>query len=794
MTKPQFVHLHNHSEYSLFDGMLRFTNNYGGASEFMLELAKQKDAAMAITDHCNMYGAMEFYFTAKKLGIKPIIGCEVYVQRTPIADKSEGSRRGAGHLVLLASGLEGYSNLCRIVSKSVLEGFNHGPKVDLELLAAHSKGLICLSGCKLGQIPRACAQGRTEEALTMAKKHMEIFGKNNFYLELIDDGMPEQAAATKGLLEISKKLELPVVATNDCHYWKAEDWEAQDVKLCIRYGSRIDAPKRYRLSGHEYYFKSPEQMCKLFAHTPEAIKNTLAIAERCNIEIPVKPRFPEFRMKGGTDARLKALCLEAAGKKPTPEHKKRLDYELKEVKAAGFAQYFLIIADIVKQARAQGIPVGPGRGASSGMLINYLLGITRIDPLEYGLFSERFLNSGRQTMPDLDIDFGDSGRAKVMEYVRQKYGANNVANVITYGTLHAKATVRYVGRAMNATLADIAAISIHIPDFQKHLDTVPEIKTHLKNAKRKKIYEIALKLTGQRHLTGVHAAGVFIAPGPAADFVPLTNINSKKAVMTQYDGNTLSKLGFMKVDFLGLRALDIIKAAVGSIKTHGFELEKIPLDDLKTWTLISAGLTDGILQLESEGIKKYLVAAKPGRLEDLGAIVALYRPGPIENKMMDRYIESKNSSEKPAYTHTLLAPILSGTYGVYVYQEQIMAIAIEVGGFTPREADDFRRIMGKKQQPEMDELRKKFIAAARKKKIAATTIEAIFSELSAFAGCGFNKSHSIAYSLISYQQAYLKANYPQEFMTALLENEKKREYSEYYNKYLHEARRIGVKV
>ena len=797
MKKQNFVHLHNHSEYSLFDGMLRFSDNIGRPSDFMLELAKQKGAAMAITDHGNMYGAMDFYFTAQKLGIKPIIGCEVYIQRTPITDKSEGSHKGAGHLVLLASDLEGYSNLCRIVSRSALEGFNHGPKVDLELLAAHSKGLICLSGCIAGQIARACSQGRTEEALTMAKRHIEIFGKNNFYLELMDNGMPEQAVALKGLLEISKKLKLPVVATNDCHYWKAEDWEAHDVKLCLNTGSLLDDPKRFRFSGHEYYFKSPEQMSKLFAHTPEAIKNTLVIAERCNVKIPVKPRFPEFKVKGGADAHLKALCVKAAGKKPSPEYIKRLDYELKEVKAAGFAPYFLIVADIVKQARAQGVPVGPGRGASSGLLINYLLGITRIDPLLNGLFFERFFSSGSQTMPDLDIDFGDTGRASVMDYVRRKYGANNVANVITYGTFRGKGALRDVGRVMNISQEEVAAITRLIPDFQKlHtvMETVPEIKTHLRDARIKNMLEIALELEGQRCMTGVHAAGVFIAPGPAASFVPLTNINSKRIVTTQYDGKTLSKLGFMKLDFLGLRSLDITKAAVGRIKTRGFDLEKIPLDDLRTWTLISHGLTNGVFQLESEGIKKSLVAAKPGRLQDLSSLIALYRPGPMQTGLTDRFIELKNDPEKQEYAHPLLAPILKDTYGVYVYQEQVMAIAIEVGGFTPWEANDFRRIMGKKQQPEMEQMRKKFIAGARKKKIAAKTAESIFGQLEAFACYGFNKSHSVAYALIGYQQAYLKANYPQEFMTALLESEKNREYSDYYDKYLDEARRIGVKI
>ena len=796
MKKQNFVHLHNHSEYSLFDGLLRFTDNTGRPSDFMLELAKQKGAAMAITDHGNMYGVMDFYFTAEKLGIKPIIGCEVYVQRTPIADKSEGSHKGAGHLVLLASDLQGYSNLCQIVSKSFLKGFNHGPKVDLELLAMHNKGLICLSGCIAGQISRACSQGRNEEALALAKKHIEIFGKNNFYLELMDNGMPEQATAMQGLLEISKKLKLPVVATNDCHYWKAEDWEAHDVKLCINTSSRIDDPKRFRFSGHEYYFKSPEQMSKLFAHTPEAIKNTLVISERCNVKIPVKPQFPEFKAKGGADAHLKALCVKAAGKKPSPEYKKRLDYELKEVKATGFAPYFLIVADIVKQARAQGIPVGPGRGTSSGLLINYLLGITRIDPLVYGLFLERFLNRGSQAMPDLDIDFGDSGRASVMEYVRQKYGANNVANIITYGTIKAKAAVRDVGRVMNVPLEDVAAIARLIPDFQtlhSVMETVPDIKKHQKDPKIKKMFEIAMKLEGLRHLTGVHAAGVLIAPGPAANFVPLTNSNPKRIITTQYDGNTLPKLGFMKLDFLGLRNLDIIKAAVGRIKTRGFDLEKIPLDDLKTWTLISHGLTNGIFQLESEGFKKYLVAAKPGRLEDLSALAALYRPGPIETGLTDRFIELKNIPEKQEYIHPLLVPILKDTYGVYVYQEQVMSVAMEVAGFTPWEANDFRRIMGKKQQPEMDKMRKRFIAGAKSKKIEAKTTEAIFSQLLVFAGYGFNKSHSIAYSLIGYQQAYLKANYPQEFMTALLESEKNREYSN-YDKYLDEARRIGVNI
>ncbi|MBI4801562.1 MAG: DNA polymerase III subunit alpha [Elusimicrobia bacterium] len=799
MPETGFVHLHNHSEYSLFDGLLRFTDNYGRPSGFMLELAGQKNPALALTDHGNMYGVPDFYFTAVKLGIKPLIGCEVCVQRTPIKDKSEGSHKGAGHLTLLAADSAGYSNLCRLVSRSFLEGFNHGPKTDLELLAAHSRGLICLSGCAAGQLPLLCSQGRSEEALGSAEKYAGIFGKNNFYLELMDNGLPAQAAAVKGLLEISKKLKLPVVATNNCHYWKPGDWEAHDAKLALNTRSLIDDARRFRFTGREYYFKSPEAMARLFAHAPAALRNTLAIAERCDVKLPAgKPRLPEFSVKGGADAHLKTLCSRGLAdriRRPGTEYKKRLEWELKTVKEAGLATCFLIAADLLKHLRAKGVAAGPGRGSAPGSLINYALGITGIDPLPAGLLFERFFSRESGCLPDADLE--DGGREKALAYLRGKYGAESVTEIITFGRRSGRKLVWDLGAALGMSKEAISKLHRLLPKTggSPEIPGLPGIKELCADPEIKKLAELADGLTGTKTNTGAYSAGVFIAPGAAADFVPLANCNRKRVVTTQYDGAALTKLGFMKIDLLNLRAIGINKAAAGRVKTRGFNLEKIPPDDVKAWTLVSHGLTTGIFQLESEELKKYLVQLQPGRLEDLAALVTLYRPGPIQSGLMDLFIERRKGRKDIVYPHPLLEPLLKETCGLFIYQEQVMSAAEKLAGFNPWEAKDFCRILGKKRQPELDEARELFIAGAKKRKTARKDAEAVFAQLAASGSYVFNKSHSLAHTLISYQQAWLKANYPQEFMTALLESEKPRdaEHSN-YALYLAEARKIGVKI
>lgn len=800
MKKQEFVHLHNHTEYSLFDGLLRIRDNEGRPSGLLLELGGRKNAAMAITDHGNMYGAMEFYFAAREAGVKPIIGCEVYVQRTPVSDKSEGSHKGAGHLTLLAADPDGYANLCRLVSKSYLEGFNHGPKVDLDLLDKHSKGLICLSGCIAGFISRALSLGKTEEALAQAAKHAAIFGKGNFYLELMDNGMPEQAAAMKGLLEIAKKLKLPVVATNDCHYWKAEDWEAQDAKLCLSTKSFIADPQRFRFSGREYYFKSPEAMAKLFSHTPEALKNTLAIAERCDVKIQEgKPRLPGFG--GDPDARLKALAvkgLAARVPKAGAEYKKRLEWELKTVKEAGIAPYFLIPADLVKHLRAQDAPVGPGRGPSAGSLLNYALGITGIDPIPAGLLFECFFNPERQVMPALEIDLGEEGRKLAVERLRKQLSPEAVAGVASFARFKARSLIWNVGAALAADKSDIAALQRLIPfDFgtSSGLARLQGVKELCAAPRMKKLLELTDQLCGLVTTSGFHSAGLMLAPGDAAGFVPLSNANPKREVTTQYDSRALVRLGFMKLDLLTLSALDVEKAAAGRIKTRAFDLEKVPLDDVKTWTLISHGLTTGVFQLESEGIKKLLVQSQPTQLEDLAALIALFRPGPMHNGMTETFVARK-TRKSPVYPHPLLEPVLKETYGLFIYQKQAAAAAEALARFSPWEADGLRCTLAKKDQAAVDQARKKFIAGAKKNKLPAKEADKLFALLAVSAGYGYHKSQALSYALLAYRAAYLKANYPQEYMTALLQVEKSRgpEHASKYGEYLAEAGHIGVKI
>ncbi len=640
-----------------------------------------------------------------------------------------------------------------------------------------------------------------DEALAQAAKHAAIFGKNNFYLELMDNGMPEQAAALKGQLELAKKLKLPVAATNDCHYWRAQDWEAHDAKLCLGTKSFITDPNRFSFTGREYYFKSPEAMAKLFSHTPDAVKNTLAIAERCNLKIPEgKPRLPEFK-KGGGDAQLKALAvkgLAARISKPGAEYKKRLDWELATVKEAGLAPYFLISADLVKYLRSEDLPVGPGRGPSAGSLLNYALGITGVDPIPAGLLFERFFNPGRQMMPSLDIDLGEEARKKALERLGKQLSPEAVAGVAAFGRYKARNLIWNIGAALNADKQYVAALQRLIPhDFGTGtgLNRLPGVKELCAEPRLKKLVELTDQLSGLVTTSGFHSAGLMLAPGDAADFVPLSNANPKREVTTQYDSRALARLGFMKLDLLTLAALDIEKAAAGRIKTRGFDVEKIPQDDMKTWTLISHGLTTGVFQLETEGFKKMLVHAQPGRLEDLAALIALFRPGPMHNGMTETFIVRKTKKDAP-YAHALLEPILKETYGLFIYQEQATLAAQALAGYTPWEADLLRRALGKKEQTEVDLARKKFIAGAKKKKITAKAAGELFALLSVSAAYGYNKSHALCYALLGYRAAYLKANYPQEYMTALLDAEKSKgpDHAAKYNEYLSEARHIGVKI
>ncbi len=774
------------------DGMLRITDGDGKPSGFLKGLAEKKVPALAFTDHGNMYGAMEFYFTASATGIRPIIGCEVYTAKGSrlLKDKTS-SRRDNGHLTVLAQNQTGYQNLLKLVSNSFLEGFYHDPRIDMETLARYHEGLVVLSGCLKSHVARACALGEIDEAVKIASEYSAIMGKGNYFLELMDHGIPEETAALKGLLEVARRTGLPLVATNDCHYQKKEDWEAHDVHICISTGSLMDDPDRMKMPTHELYFKSPEEMIQLFSHTPEAVKNTLSIAEMCNLKIESgKLYLPDFEIPAEYREKyspedsqfeyLKALCaqgLEVKLGRVSDEYKKRMEYELGVIRRMGFSSYFLIVMDFIQYSRAHGVPVGPGRGSGAGSLVAFALDITRVDPITNGLLFERFLNPDRKSMPDLDIDFSDSGRESIVEYVRRKYGVNNVANIITYGTIKSKTAVRDVGRVMSIPLTDISAIAKLIPDGEtlyKAIETVPDIKDYEKDPKIKKMFEIALKIEGLRRQTGVHAAGVLITKEQLTNYVPLSNRNNKDVITTQYDGNMVAKLGLLKVDFLGLRTLTIIETASELIRAgreKDFDIYKIPLDDKKTYDLLCDGRTTGVFQLESEGMKKLIKGLKPSQFSDIAALVALYRPGPIQSGMLELFVERKHGRKKIVYDHPVLEPIMKDTYGTMVYQEQVMEISKKLALFTPGEADSLRKAMGKKKPEEMEIMRTKFTDGAKKNDIALKLSTKIFDQMLQFAGYGFNKSHSVAYALVAYQTAWLKANYPVEFMCALLTSE-----------------------
>ena len=792
---PEFIHLHNHSEYSLLDGMLRISDGHGGPSDFLKSLAVHPGNALAITDHGNMYGAMDFYFMANAAGLKPIIGCECYVAKGSRKDRDKTTgRRDNGHMTVLARNDVGYRNLMKLVSNAFLEGFYHDPRIDSESLAKHAEGLICLSGCLKSHIARACAEGRLDEAQKIAMEYQDILGKGNFYLELMDHGIPEEIAAMAGLLEVAKRTGIPLVATNDCHYQKKEDWEAHEAHVCISTGKTLDDPDRMKQTQHELYYKSPDEMIKLFSHTPEAIKNTLAIAEKCSIKIDTKtlhlPAFdipPEFKVKypeEGDFHYLKELC-DAGLKQKVPnagdDYRKRLEFELDTIRKMGFSSYFLIVRDFIQYGRSIGVPVGPGRGSGAGALVAYTLDITRVDPLPNSLLFERFLNPGRKSMPDLDIDFSDDGREKVVQYVREKYGAARVANIITYGTIKAKSAVRDVGRVMGIPLAEVNAIAKLVPSdlgttLYKALNEVNELKEYQRDPKIKKMFDIALKVEGLRRQTGVHAAGVVISKDDITDYVPLANRNNKDVITTQYDGNVLGTLGMLKVDFLGLRTLTIIETASEFIRKlpgkENFDIYSAPADDKKTFDLLCEGKTTGVFQLESEGMKKLVKGLKPTAFSDIAALVALYRPGPIESGMLEMFVDRKHGRKKIVYDHPLLEPILKDTYGTMVYQEQVMEISKSLAKFTPSEADDFRKAMGKKKLDAMEKLRVKFVAQAKEHHDISNKLSTkIFDDMAKFAGYGFNKSHSVAYALVAYHTAWLKANYPVEFMAALLTSE-----------------------
>lgn len=787
----EFVHLHNHSEYSLLDGMLRITDLDGKPSEF-LKKAAQNFKAIAITDHGNMYGAIDFYNNAHKVGIKPIIGCELYITTGPRTDKNKDSKYEYGHITALVENETGYKNLIEMLSLANIEGFYRHPRIDFELLEKYKEGIIFLSGCLKSLVAYPCSKNEMDKAVNMAAKFKDILGPENFYLEIMDHGIEEERIALKNLIEVSKKTGLGLVATNDCHYEKKEDWFAHDVHICIATNSTLDDPNRLKMNTQELYFKSAQEMVSLFRDFPEAIKNTVEIASKCNLKIEKgKIYLPEFSvpdeyMKKAENNKfeaqylyLKDLCYKNLSLRFNPldeKYIKRLEFELGVIHKMGFASYFLIVMDFIKYARDNGIPVGPGRGSGAGSLVAYALDITRIDPLKHDLLFERFLNPERKSMPDLDIDFSDSGRELVIDYVRRKYGSDNVAHIITYGSIMAKTAIKDVGRVLNFPAAEMNSITKFIPTgvtLNQALNEIEEIKNaYKKGGKYKQLFDVALKIEGLRRHTGIHAAGVLITAKPVMKYVPMAVRDNIKT--TQYDGNILTELGLLKVDFLGLRTLTVIEETVKLIRERhdkNFNINNIPLDDENTFNLLRHGKTVGVFQLESDGMQKLVRNLKPTVFADISALVALYRPGPLQSGMVESFVKRKHGKEKIVYDHPLLEEILRDTYGNIVYQEQVMEIAKKLAGFTPAEADGLRKAMGKKIFEEMEKAREHFMSGCEKNSVVKKIANKIFDQMVEFAKYGFNKSHSVAYATISYQTAYLKANYPLEFMASLLTSE-----------------------
>jgi DNA polymerase-3 subunit alpha len=789
MRHANFVHLHLHSQYSLLDGAIRLDDLFQKAQEFRMP-------ALALTDHGSMFGTLEFYQRALRAGIKPIIGCEVYVAPGSRFDKSsQGISEASFHLILLAKNLTGYRNLLKLVTAGYFEGFYYRPRVDKELLRTHHEGLIALSACLRGEIPHYLLQGEWQKALQAADEFRSIFSDRRFYLELQENRIPEQSKVNAGLLAIARELTLPLVATNDCHYLRKEDAEAHEVLLCIQTGKTLRDTDRLKFSTNEFFFRSAEEMETLFAPYPEAISNSIEIAERCNLELKLHElEFPQFQVPEGEtldsylekmafrglEERLAAIKRRAGGRTIAEDfYRQRLQKELGMIKSMGFAGYFLIVADFIRYAKSKKIPVGPGRGSGAGSLAAYALGITEIDPLAHGLLFERFLNPERVSPPDIDIDFCIKGREEVIRYVREKYGADHVAQIITYGTLQARAVIRDVGRVLDMPYAEVDRIAKMVPKtlnitLEEALEQEPRLQELAqRNPQVKKLLSLAQALEGLPRHVSTHAAGVVISSKPLVEMVPLYR-GSQNEVVTQYPMKELEAVGLIKFDFLGLKTLTMMEDVVQRVKASrhiDVDILQLPLDDPATYRLLSSGDTSGVFQLESSGMRDLVVRLAPERFEDLIALLALYRPGPLKSGMVDDFIKRKQGKVPISYDIPELKGILEETYGVIVYQEQVMKIATLLANFSLASADILRRAMGKKKPEEMAMQKKHFLEGAQKNKIPAKKAEKLFDLMAKFAEYGFNKSHSAAYALVAYQTAYLKAHYPEEFMAGLLSSE-----------------------
>jgi len=774
-----FVHLHTHSEFSLLDGAARIP-------ELVARAAATGQPAIAVTDHGVLYGAVELYTEATAAGVKPIVGCEVYMAPRSHRDKEGRADRDPNHLVLLARDATGYSNLVALSTIAHLEGFYYKPRIDKELLAAHSEGLICLSGCVGGELPQAILSGDLDAAERVARQHAEILGPDNYFLELQDHGMTEETAVREGLLEIARRTGLPLICTNDSHYIHASDAEAHDILLCLQTGSRRDDERRLRFHGPQFYVASGEEMRRRFAAYGEAASNTLAVAARCDWKLELGlhhlPAYSPIPEGLDADSYLAELCerglAERYGGDPSREARDRLAMELDVIHQTGFSAYFLIVWDLIRAARCDGVVVGPGRGSAAGSLVSYVLRITNVDPLRYGLIFERFLNLERREMPDIDIDFDDRRRDRVIQYVTGKYGQDRVAQIITFGTMAARAAIRDVGRVLDVPLPDVDRLAKLVPaslgiTLDRALAEARDLRDLYDGEPwAHSVIDIARRLEGICRNASTHAAGVVIGAEPLASIVPLARATSgNEGVVTQFDMKGVSKIGLLKIDFLGLSNLTVIQEAVENVeKVRGvrLDIDSIPLDDPATYELLGKADTHGVFQLEATLGKRILIDMQPRSLEDLAAANALIRPGPLEGGVVDLYIKRRRGEELITYLRPEMEPILAETFGTMIYQDQVMQIASAVAGYSLGEADVLRSAMGKKDQEKMAHQREKFLAGAAARGVAEGTAAALFDLIAHFAGYGFGKAHAYCYGLIGYQTAYLKANHPLEFMAALL--------------------------
>lgn len=805
MAFSKFVHLHVHSHYSLLDG--------AAPVKAIVEAAKQFNMpAVCITDHGNMFAAIELYQSAIKKGLKPIFGFEAYL--TPKSRTLRDHNLPLYHLVLLAKNHKGYENLLKLSSIGYTEGFYYKPRVDFESLEKYSEGIIALGACLAGEIPRALVKEDREAAITAIKRYQRIFGRENFYVELQNHGIPEQIKILRSLVEVARECGAPIVATNDSHYVKPEDWETQDALLALGTNKTLDDAARFRFPSHEFYYKSPQEMESLFAEWPDSIENTIKIADRCNVQIKMgESILPKFELpEGMTDASyLRQLCMEGMkrryGDNPSKDVIERYEFEVATIEKMGYPAYFLIVWDFINEARKMGIPVGPGRGSAAGSIVSYLLGITDICPMKYDLLFERFLNPERISMPDIDVDFSDDGRGKVIEYVQKKYGIKRVSQIITFNFMLAKMAIRDMGRVLGMPLARVNEIAKLVPEkpgthLKSCLSEIPELKDIWENGSEedKKLLKLASNVDGLVRHTGIHACGIIISAMDLDDVAPLyvdpkAKDGDLNLVVSQYEKHAVEDIGLLKMDFLGLKTLSVLQNSVENVKeTHGIEvdLEHLEFDDPKVYELLQKALTLGVFQLESAGMRGLLARLLPDRFTDIIALLAMYRPGPLKSGMVDDYVERKHGRAELTYPHPDLEPVLKDTYGVYLYQEQVMSTSRVLAGFSKGQADALRKAMGKKIKEKMIEMGEKFVKGSIEHGVDAELADSIFKLMAGFAEYGFNKSHSAAYAVVTYRTAYMKAYYPKEFMAACLTSETNN--TDKIAEYVDECRILGFDV